>query len=151
MGGRYRNGFKTDGTVKYSSVYRKSYSEVRAVLVRKRSSVKSENMKCRLTFGELVLLWLDNVRNTVKESTYANYRMKIEKHILPALGEIQYERLTVNILNEFVSKKLSDRLLVKYVSDIAVLIKSVSKYAHRCCGYADKAEFLILPRRDDTI
>ena len=149
--GRYRNGCKSDGTPKYSSIYGKSYSEVRSVLAVKRSSVRSENVKCRLTFGELILLWLDNVRSSVKESTYANYRMKIDKHILPVLGKVQYENMTVNVLNDFTASKLSEKLSPKYVSDILILIKSVCKFAHRCYNYANKAEFLILPRREDTI
>ena len=74
--------------------------------------------------------------------------MKTEKHILSMLGGIQYEKLTVETLNDFVSERLESGLSAKYVSDIAVLIKSVTKFAHRQFGYADKAEFMVLPKKD---
>lgn len=31
--GRYKNGFKSDGKTKYSSIYGKSYAEVRSALI----------------------------------------------------------------------------------------------------------------------
>lgn len=149
--GRYRNGFRSDGSAKYSSVYGKSYSEVRSLLSEKRSGVRADCVKCKATFGELVSAWLNNIRNSVKESTYMNYLMKSEKHILPFFGKTQYEKLTVNILNDFISLKLSENLSSKYVADITILIKSVCKFAHRFYNYEDKAEFLSLPRCGDTI
>ena len=48
--GRYKNGFKPDGRTKYSSVYGKSYAEVRSALVQKRVQIQSEAPVCRLKF-----------------------------------------------------------------------------------------------------
>ena len=31
--------------------------------------------------------WLNSVANRVKESTYANYKVKFEKHILPEFSD----------------------------------------------------------------
>ncbi len=144
--GRYKSGFKADGKTKYSSVYGKSYAEVRATLVNKRLQTQSDAPACKLKFGEIVRLWLNDLKNTVKESTYANYLMKAEKHILPRLGGILYDKMTVNILNDFVTEKLSDGLSPKYVADISALIKSASKFAGRRYGYADKSEFMAVPK-----
>lgn len=146
--GRYKNGFKSDGKTKYSSVYGKSYAEVRSALVQKRVQIQNEAPVCRLKFGEIVQMWLKSLKNTVKESTYANYLMKAEKHILSRLGGISYDKLTVEILNDFVAKRLESGLSAKYVSDISVLIKSATKFAHRQYGYADKAEFMSLPKKE---
>lgn len=148
--GRYKNGFKPNGKAKYSSIYGKSYAEVRSAMINKCLQLQTEASVCRLKFGEVVTLWLESIRNTVKESTYANYLMKMEKHILARLGGITYDKLTVKILNDFVSERLSTGLSAKYVSDIAVLIKSVTKFAHRQFGYADKAEFMTLPKREKS-
>ena len=145
--GRYKNGFKPDGKTKYSSVYGKTYAEVRSAMVCKRLKQQAEAPVCKLKFGEIVRLWLDNIKNTVKESTYANYLMKVEKHILNGLGDIPYDKLTVQNLNSFVSGKLSCGLSAKYVADIVVLIKSVGKFAHRSFGYADRTEFIYLPKK----
>lgn len=146
--GRYKNGFKTDGKTRYSSVYGKSYSEVRTALLQKKQSANENRMHCKCSFGEVVQMWLDSIKNTVKESTYSNYIMKIEKHILPKLGKVYYEKLTADVLNAFVSNKLAAGLSAKYVSDILVLIKSVCKFAHRQYGYTDKAEFMVLPKQE---
>lgn len=144
--GRYKDGFKPDGKTKYSSVYGKTYAEVRSAMACKRLKQQAEAPVCRLNFGEIVRLWLDNIRSSVKESTYANYLMKTEKHILTGLGDIQYDKLTLHIINKFVDDKLSNGLSAKYVSDIVVLIKSVGKFAHRSFGYADKTEYISLPK-----
>lgn len=146
--GRYKNGFKPDGKTKYSSVYGKSYSEVRTELIRKKQSVNTGKICCDNKFGEVAQMWLNGIKNTVKESTYSNYIMKIEKHILPKIGGICYEKLTADLLNAFVSDKLAAGLSAKYVSDISVLIKSVCKFAHTCCGYDNKAEFMVLPKKE---
>lgn len=146
--GRYRSGFKPDGKTKYSSVYGKSYREVRDLLAKKRSANRESFSKCPHTFGELADLWLDSIKNTVKESTYANYMMKLEKHVLPAFGLVKYEKLTVKTLNRFLADKITGGLSVKYVFDIGTLIKSVTRFARRKLGYEDKAELLSLPKRE---
>ena len=146
--GRYKSGFKPDGNVKYISVYSKSYAEVRKIIAEKRSKADIYCVSCKMTVKELFKLWLENIRLSVKESTYANYVMKLEKHILPYFQNIRYEKLTVDILNKFVDTKLSEGLSAKYVYDIAVLIRAVSKFARKYYGYADKAEFMKLPRRE---
>lgn len=144
--GRYKNGLKPDGKTRYSSVYSTSYSEVKLLLTAKRAESKQDCLKCNFAFKELSNLWLESIVHNVKESTYANYFMKLEKHILPCLGETKYERLTVKILNDFVAKKLSSGLSAKYVSDICRVIKSIAKFARIKLGYADKAELLSLPK-----
>ncbi len=144
--GRYKNGCRDNGEAKYSSVYGKSYSEVRAQLIRKRSEVQNNAVHCRATFGELADIWMKGVKNTVKESTYINYYIKLNKHILPFLGNIKYENLTLNTFNEFISQKRSEELSSKYISDIVNVIKSITKFARRTFNYVDKAEFLVVPR-----
>ena len=146
--GRYKNGFKSDGKTKYSSIYGKSYAEVRSALIQKRVQIQKEAPVCRLKFREIVQMWLKSLKNTVKESTYANYLMKIEKHILLRLGGISYDKLTVETLNDFVAERLESGLSAKYVSDISILIKSATKFAHRQFGYADKAELMSLPKKE---
>ena len=144
--GRYKNGYRPDGKAKYKSIYGKSYADVKAVLSEKRVQVRSGTVHCNCCFGELVNSWLYTIKNKVKESTYINYYIKIQKHILPFLGGIRYEKLTVQYLNDFISDKLNKGLSVKYVSDIVVLIKSVTKFAHRNFNYADKAELVTVPK-----
>lgn len=60
--GRYKNGFKPDGKVKYTSVYGKTYAGVRKVISEKRSAIIVDSISCKLTVKELFMLWLENVR-----------------------------------------------------------------------------------------
>ena len=149
--GRYKNGYKSDGKPRYTSVYGKSYREVRRVLIEKKSHSVSGAVICKLTVQKLFELYLSEIKFKVKESTYSNYYMKIHNHILPFFAGIKYEALTVEFLNSFTEKKLSDGLSAKYVYDIIVLIKAVSKFAHKRYNYADKAEFMAVPRRERTV
>lgn len=146
--GRYKNGFKPNGKTKYSSVYGYSYSEVKGILSKKRSEQRSSAIKCGFTFGELAYLWLESVKNKVKESTFSNYYMKLQKHIIPLFGEMKYEKLTVKILNDFIDKKINSGLSSRYVSDMCRQIKSITKFARIRLGYSDKAELLSLPKFD---
>jgi len=145
--GRYKIGVNADGKAKYSSIYGRSYSEVSKSLNKKKSEQANNNAVCKCAFGELADLWLENIRLSVKESTYANYMLKVRNHIVPVFGNIQYDNLTADILNNFVSKKLSDGLSVKYVSDIASVIKSICKFAHRKYNYSDKSELMTMPKK----
>lgn len=144
--GRYKNGIKPDGKARYSSIYGKSYSEVRAVLTGKRAEQKTDCLKCNFSFGELSDLWLESIVHNVKESTYSNYSMKLEKHIIPYFGAIRYEKLSIKIFNDFIADKLSAGLSARYVSDICRVIKSITKFARLKLGYSDKAELLSLPK-----
>lgn len=140
--GRYKTGFDNDGKSKYRSVYRKTYAEVKAVLVRK----KSENAKgisvCVSTIKELSLLWLNAVQRTNKESTTAVYITKIQKYILPKLGGIRFDVLSVDIVNDFINGLISLKLSEKYISDIAGVLKSILKYTVKVYGCADKSCFV---------
>ncbi len=144
--GRYRNGIKPDGKTRYSSVYGKTYSEVKVILTTKRAEQKSDCLKCHFIFKELSDLWLESIAYSIKESTYCNYSMKLEKHILPYFGAFRYEKLTVKIFNDFIAEKLSSGLSARYVSDICRVIKSITKFARQKLNCSDKAELLSLPK-----
>jgi len=148
--GRYKNGFKSNGSVKYSSVYGKSYTDVRNSLNKKKLELKEHTVSCKCTFGKLTELWLENTQLSVKESTYANYTLKVKKHIAPILEHIPYDKLTVDILNSFVNKKISDGLSPKYVSDIVAVIRLVCKFAHKQYNYADKSNLITMPKKQQN-
>ena len=83
--GRYKSEYTEDGKTKYRSVYCHSYAEVKEKL----SPLKvmpAPIVNCKLTVKELFYEWLSAVRLQVKDSTYANYQMKVGKHILPVFG-----------------------------------------------------------------
>ncbi len=146
--GRFKCGYTDDGKVKYRSVYAKSYSAVKELLEQEKAK-QSKGCSCKCTVGELFNLWLNDVRNKVKESTYANYTMKLQKHILPRFSGMKYEALTAHHLNEFIQDKLKSGLSEKYVSDIVVLMKSVARFGSRNYNYHNRIEFVTLPKTLD--
>lgn len=143
--GRLKYGYTDDGKVKYRSVYAKSYSAVKELLEQEKIK-QNKGCSCKCTVGELFDLWLDDVRNKVKESTYANYSMKLQKHILPRFSCMKYEVLTAHHLNDFIVEKLKSGLSEKYVSDIVVLMKSAARFGNRNYNYPNRIEFVTLPK-----
>ena len=123
--GRYRTRYDKSGKAKYSSVYGKSYQEVKIKLTALKSDSFKKFSSGFLTVKELFEEWLSAVRLKVKQSTYANYRIKADKHILPEFGQIRYENLTVNSVHCFIERKLNSGLSPKYVSDIIIVFKSI--------------------------
>lgn len=144
--GRYKNGVKPDGTTRYSSIYGKSYTEVKSALSKKRGSAAVTSVPKNLTLNNLFELWFADIRLKVKESTYANYQMKYEKHICSTIGRRAYDKLTAEQLNDIVKAKLSDGLSPKYIADIVGVVRSVCRFAKKRFGYQDKSEFIIIPK-----
>ena len=50
---------------------------------------------------------------------------------------MRYDSLTVQMLNSFIEQKLSSGLSAKYVADIIIVFKSISKYVSRIHGFSD--------------
>ncbi len=144
--GRYPIGRNANGRTKYRSVYGKTYAEVREKLLPLKAKYCHYQESGKLTVGALLEEWLSAVQIRVKPSTYANYRMKADKHILPEFGGIRYDRLTVQILHAFIERKLQGGLSAKYVSDIVVVMKSMAKYASRVHGFRNPVQDVILPK-----
>jgi len=100
----------------------------------------------QIKVSELCSEWLVAMQNHLKISTMANYRMKIEKHILPAFGSDLCSKVTSAAVQAFINKKIESGLSGRYVSDIIVLIKTVFRYA-RAQGYAaDPLGNIIMPK-----
>ena len=144
--GRYKVFDDLSGKTKYRSVYGKTYTDVKSKLILLKSKPVNTVSSGKLTVGELFEEWLSAVRLKAKESTYANYRMKVDKHILPYFVETLYEQLTVQSVHEFIEKKLNSGLSAKYVSDIVIVFKSMSKYISRVHGFRNPLADVILPK-----
>ena len=132
--GRYRVGFREDGKPRYHSIYGHSYQDVKLALIHLKTAPTTFHSSGNLTVKTLLEEWLAAVRLSVKSSTYANYRMKADKHILPAFGKIAYDLLTPDRVHEFIRTKLESGLSAKYVADIVILLKSMAKYMKRIHG-----------------
>lgn len=83
-----------------------------------------------MTFEEWAEIWLNNKRNYVKESTYANYLVVMRNHIIPSfqghkIGEISTRMIQEQIIAWSKCGRI-DRgggLAVKTIKDIVVILK----------------------------
>lgn len=144
--GRYPVGYNSDGRTKYRSVYGKTYGEVKDKLLQAQQksvlSVKTSNLTIKVLFDE----WILKISSSTKESTLANYRMKISKHLLPYFGGMRYDLLTASLVYDFIHMKLKSGLSAKYISDILIVFKSMAKYVSREYGYHNPLVNVTLPK-----
>ncbi|MCM1227701.1 MAG: N-terminal phage integrase SAM-like domain-containing protein [Clostridium sp.] len=127
--GKFIVGYDDNGKAQYHYVYGNTYYEAEKKLLIGRE-VASRYLSGRyITVGKVYEEWLNAVQNCVKESTFANYKAKFEKHILPEFCGIPCADLSASRLNEFINKKLAEGLSASYVIDIFTVFKSMLKYA----------------------
>ena len=100
----------------------------------------------KMAVKDLCAEWLSVSSHRVKLSTLANYHMKIEKHIIPQLGDMMCYELSSKILYGFMQDKLDKRLSARYVADIMVLLKTVFKYAQREYNIANPFYNIVMPK-----
>ena len=136
--GRFIRSRKQDGRAQYSSVYGKTYRDVKAKLAVKSSETVKRAASCSLTVRELLDIWLDTKARKVKASTLSRYATLVENHILPQLGGLGLDGLTAKKLEEFIDEKeWSGRLdgkgglSRKTINDMMALIKSALRLAQK--------------------
>ncbi|MCR5718615.1 MAG: site-specific integrase, partial [Oscillospiraceae bacterium] len=148
--GRIPLGTGERGRRKYRSVYGKTREETEYKLNIAQMSVADEYAVTEMTVSELAAEWLHHAQLRLKESTVANYRMKTEKHILPAFGAALCCQLSSKNIYAFIEQKLKSGLSPRYVSDIIVLMKSMFRYASREYHIRNIMDGIILPKRQKT-
>lgn len=138
-----------NGKRKYKSFYGGSKNEVMAKYNDSFTSINSNQYTITdLTIKELSLEWLSVMSAHIKESTAANYKMKLNKHIIAAFGEMKCCDLKSKHLYSFIDRSLKSGLSSRYISDIIVIIKSIYKYAQREYNIKNVTEGMIMPKKE---
>jgi len=104
--GRYISGRKPDGSAKYTSIYGKSFREVRDSLERKKGEQYRTKPNCSLTVKALMAMWLSLRSTEIKTSSYQHYLALIESQIIPRLGSIRVSSLSAEMVSAFVKELL---------------------------------------------
>lgn len=136
--GRYKNGFRADGSARYSSVYAHSYSECKSKLTEAQSPLSRTAKKIRseMLFADVLYKWLFANQIRLKGATEVKYINIIETHIIPAIGGVKLSMLDSSIINSFLDKQLNNGgikcgkpLSPSYVRSMAVIIEATFNYA----------------------
>ena len=98
-----------------------------------------------LTVKELADEFLSVRAPLLKKSTAANYRMKLEKHILPLLGDVQVNNIKIPDIYAFMENLRNKGLSERYIADNTVLLRSLLRYASVAYGVRNNTERLTLP------
>lgn len=134
--GRYIKGRKADGKAIYASVYAYTYQEVRNRLQKEAANRKEQTYAFSFTFGQIAQQWLSTLRYQIKESSYVKYQSLIENHIVSELGTVPLEKLSTEVLEEFIQAQLTrgrvadgKGLSSKTVRDILSIIRQILRWA----------------------
>lgn len=134
----------------YKSFYGNTAQEAEYKMMVFSRTEQSTQILTEMTVRELASEWLYVTKNRIKESTEANYRMKLDKHILPAFGDKNCNMLTVKDIYSFIERKIKSGLSTRYVADIIVLFKSIFRYACREYAIRNVLDSIIMPKSKKT-
>ncbi len=132
---RYPVGKKENGRTRYASIYAKSYTEAKELLLKAQSTTIVPR-KNKITFSDVLNDWMKINSLNQKSATKLKYEYLIETHIIPELGGYHVGEINEVIINEFLGKKMStgrkDRtggLSGSYVKSMLIIIQSALNYA----------------------
>ena len=140
-------GKDENGKRHYRSFYGNTTEEAEFKMLAAREPIAVTTNSTEMTVKELTLEYISTIKPRLKESSEANYRLKTEKHIIPAFGDIMCTLLRANDVYAFIENKLKSGLSARYVADIIVLLKSVYRYASRVYGINNCLEGIVMPKR----
>lgn len=126
--GRYHIGRKSNGRLRYGYVYGKSYNEVKEKIgpLRKKMALLAHyHLVGGMTYLEWTNMWMVEVEDTVKESTFSSYCYKIQHYLLPHLAEVSLSEITEKRLQEMVKFWQEDGLSVGTIKLLIGLLKRI--------------------------
>lgn len=99
--------------------------------------MSKRKVKNNCTVSQIAQCWLEDIRISVKESTYTRYWRITDKYILPHLGNVQIVEIDCLCINRFTENMLSNGgmrqtgLAPKTVTDVLCVLKSILKFARQ--------------------
>ena len=156
--GRYRDGHKSNGEAHYKSVYAPSYAEIKEKMNKLKAVPKVQRQVTSLvTTEQLFLMWLDDKRVQVKESSYATYHQVVYGHLIPYFQRQKASQLTNEAVNQFVKDKLHSGRLdgkgglsPKRVRDILVILLQAIQYGEKKRAIVNFDYDIIRPKIEAT-
>lgn len=127
--GRYFKEYNSNGKIKYSSVYAKTYTEVKEKLDSiKTNTLKKSTNSIKTDFKDACKEWLEYKKSSIKISSYAKYNFIVEKYILPFFNNCKLYELNKNSLNELIIK--NNNLAPSTQKNIATVFKAIISFVN---------------------
>lgn len=106
--GRYIKARGEDGKAIYGSVYGPRYLDVKARLIPLKAAYATLRKYPKINYKgnvrDWLAYWLDTIQKPfIKASTYASYRDKLERHVVPLLGEKRLEKLSERDIQDWIT------------------------------------------------
>lgn len=129
-----------DGKSRYGYVYAASYREVKSRLQKAAALWATNPPKAKndeLVLSAVAARWETIIAQQVKESTFVKYHSIIVSHLLPALGNVNVEDMTHELIESFAITLLRGEakngrpLAPRTVSDILCVLRSILRFARR--------------------
>lgn len=133
--GRYIKQRDENGKAKYTSVYGKSYAEVKEKLLLISTVSESTVKPKQMMFSTALEMWLENEKIKIKESSYYKYKYTIDNYILPHLGNLKLDDITVYQINQFLMLMMSSggkkgqKLSSSYIKTMSIIIVSAYEFS----------------------
>lgn len=131
--GRYVVGKTDKGRTKFKYVYARQYSIVRnLLLIQKASLIQNAEalMSKRSTLSEWMEKWLKTeVSLQAKPSSLAVYYNLYRKHIRPALGDIDLNKITTEMTSSFVFRMKDNRYSDSTIKNAYRLLSGAMRFA----------------------
>ena len=140
-------GKDENGKRRYRSYYGNTAEEAEYKMLAVQDMPTKNTGLTEMTVKELTMEYISTIKPRLKESSEANYRLKAEKHIIPAFGDMKCCLVKAKDVYAFIENKLKSGLSARYVADIIVLLKSVYRYASRVYGINNCLEGIVMPKR----
>ena len=127
--GRYFKGYDKNGKIKYGSVYADTYKQVREKLDLVKSKFKNTtNKHISVKFHTVCYEWLDYIKTTIKQSTYASYLTITNKYFIPYFGGFKLYELNKDCFDVLI--KNNTNLLQSTLKNIFMVFKQIIKFAN---------------------
>lgn len=132
--GRYVIGKTLAGKTRFGYIYAHQYSEVRRLLVQKKSELLNRadhgEFTRRGTLNEWMMYWMENeLLGSVKASSYQTYLNQMNRHLLPALGGYDLTQVTPGIVHGFVEELRTSGLACNTIQGIYRLLSAAMRFA----------------------
>lgn len=143
----YQKERKPDGSIQYGYVYASKYTLVKE---KRNLLLASQPVQVSIPFPRIFQEWLEQIRCSVKESSYCYYDTIITTHLTPYFQKLSLQELTENAIQEFIFSLEMRHLSVSYIRTILLILKSFLKAAQKKHYLSACPEIRYCPSRTRT-